>query len=102
MFGLFSADCFVCVSLQELLPEEILQAALVEGKGERRHTGRWGKLPGWASPGSLTRGLPVWELSRICSAKAREGKPVDEWECFFPQRGNGVSGSIQGLDLWEV
>lgn len=38
----------MCVSLQELLPEEILQAALVAGKEERRLTRRWGKRLGWA------------------------------------------------------
>lgn len=36
VFGMFRADCFVRVSLQDLLPEEILQAALVAGKGGRR------------------------------------------------------------------
>lgn len=54
-FSWFRADdCFVCVSLQELLPEEILQAVLAVGKGERRRTKRWGKCQGWASPGSTT------------------------------------------------
>lgn len=94
VFGLFRADCFVCVSPQELLPEEILQAALVAGKGERRHTGRWGKpdvVP------SLLGAL----RDRGCVG-AREGKPVGEWGCSFPQHGNGVSSSIHGLDLWEV
>lgn len=58
VFGMFRADCFVRVSLQDLLPEEILQAALVAGKGDRRRTRRWGKHPGWASPGSVVCACP--------------------------------------------
>lgn len=46
-FCWFRADhCFVCVSLQELLPEEILWAVLAAGERERRRAGRWGKC--WA------------------------------------------------------
>lgn len=33
----------LCVSSQELLPEEILRAVLVGGEGERRCAGRWKK-----------------------------------------------------------
>lgn len=52
-------DCFVCVSLQELLPEEILRAVLAAGEGERRRAGRWGKRWSQASPGSVTWCLPI-------------------------------------------
>lgn len=54
-FCWFRADhCFVCMSLQELLPEEILQAVLAVGEGG-------GKVLGQAGPGSVTWCLPIQE-----------------------------------------
>lgn len=49
----------MCASLQELLPEEILWAALAAGEGERRRAGKWGKRWGQASPSSVTWCLPI-------------------------------------------
>lgn len=37
---------------------------------------------------------------QLCKSQGR--KICFEWECSFPQHGNGVSDTIQGLDLWKV
>lgn len=58
VFGLFRADCFVRVSLQELLPEEILQAALGRRRGGEETHWEVGKAPGLGESRQRDAGPP--------------------------------------------
>lgn len=65
------------MSLRELLPEEILRAALAEAEG--RCTKRWGKCQGWTGPSSVTWCLPVQEQlkDQLCEGQVMKNPSVN-------------------------
>lgn len=98
VFGLFRADCFVCVSPQELLPEEILQGSTGGRQGGEETHWEVGKAPGWASPGSVTcRCFPLCKHSRIVMGKpGKENLLVNGGAPSSPEHGMGSAAASKG------